>query len=139
MTMVICDTHALLFWTDRRERLSATALTTLEDGRAAGTLACSAISLWEIAMLCRKGRLVLPPGVTPADYMDLIVQALGLAVLPITPAIAARAESGIIPHGDPADRLIAATALVHGVPLVTVDQQLHQFCARNPALQGGEG
>ena len=76
-------------------------------------------------MLCRKGRLALPAGITPADYMDLIVQALGLAVLPITPVIATRAESGVIPHGDPADRLIAATALVQGAPLITVDQQLH--------------
>jgi len=123
--MIICDTHALLFRADRRERLSATALTALADGRAAGTLACSDISLWEIAMLCRKGRLALPAGITPADYMDLIVQALGLAVLPITVAIAMRAESGVIPHGDPADQLIAATALVQGAPLIAVDQQLH--------------
>ena len=123
--MIICDTHALLFWADRRERLSATALTALEDGRAARTLACSDISLWEIAMLCRKGRLALPAGTAPADYMDLIVQALGLAVLPITPLIAARAESGVITHGDPADRLIGATALVQGAPLITVDKQLH--------------
>jgi len=123
--MIICDTHALLFWADRRECLSATALSALEDGRAARTLACSDISLWEIAMLCRKGRLALPPATTPTDYLDLVVQTLGLAVLPITPVIAARAESGVITHGDPADRLIGATALVHGAPLVTVDQQLH--------------
>lgn len=123
--MIICDTHALLFWADRRERLSATALNALEDGRTAGTLACSDISLWEIAMLCRKGRLALPSGTTSADYMDLIVQALGLTVLAITPTIAARAESGVVPHGDPADRLIAATALVHRAPLITVDLKLH--------------
>lgn len=127
--MIICDTHALLFWADRRKRLSTTALNALEDGRKAGTLACSDISLWEISMLCRKGRLALPSGTTSAGYLELIVQALGLTVLPITSAIAARAESGMIPHGDPADRLIAATALVHGVPLITVDEKLH-------ALQG---
>jgi len=52
------------------------------------------------------------------------VQSLRLTVLPITPAIAARAESGIVPHGDPADRLIAATTLVYDAALITADEKL---------------
>jgi len=120
----ICDTHVLLFWADRPERLSPRAAETLREQRAAGALACCDISLWEVAMLCRKGRLALPAGTTPADYLHDIVTALGLEVLPITPTIATIAESGEIPHGDPADRLIAATALAHDAALVTVDEKL---------------
>jgi len=51
--------------------------------------------------------------------MEDIVDSLGLKILPLTPAIAALAESGIIPHGAPADRLIAA--LVHRALLITAD------------------
>lgn len=121
----LCDTHILLFWADRRERLSRAAREALEVGCAQGQLACCGISFWEIALLFRKNRLVLPLGYTPVVYMEDLVQALGLTVLPLTPAIAGLAESGIVPHADPADRLIAATALHHQIPLITADEKLH--------------
>lgn len=122
--MIICDTPVLLFWADRRERLSQVAREALEAGGSQGNLACCGISFWEIALLFRKNRLALPPRHTPLTYMDDIVCALGLAVVPLTPAIATLAESGIIPHPDPADRLIAATALHHRAPLITADEKL---------------
>lgn len=121
---IICDTHILLFWADRQDRLTPTARAALEAGLSAGDLACSDVSFWEIALLFRKNRLALPPQRTPASYMEDMVLALNLTVLPITPAIAALAESGIVPHGDPGDRLIAATALHHGAPLITADEKL---------------
>jgi len=124
VTLIICDTHVLLFWADRRERLSRVARKALETGGARGALACCGISFWEIALLFRKNRLVLPPGHTPVAYMDDLVCALGLTVVPLTPAIAALAESGIISHTDPADRLIAASALHHRAPLITADEKL---------------
>ena len=122
--LTICDTNVLLFWADRRDCLTVSAHTALDRGRAEGTLACAAISFWEIAMLFRKNRLVLPAQHTPTSYMEDIVESLGLTVLQPTPAIAALAESGIIAHGDPGDRLIAATALFHQAPLITADAKL---------------
>lgn len=121
----LCDTHILLFWADRRERLSRAAHEALEAGCAQGTLACCGISFWEIALLFRKNRLVLPLSYPPVAYMEDLVQALGLTVLPLTPAIAGLAESGIVLHADPADRLIAATALYYQIPLITADEKLH--------------
>lgn len=121
---IICDTHVLLFWADQRERLSQPARIALEAGRQAGTLACSDMSFCEMAMLFRKGRLRVPPPHTPASYMENIVAALQLAVLPVSPMIAALAESGIVPHGDPGDRVIAATALHYNAPLITADGKL---------------
>jgi PIN domain nuclease of toxin-antitoxin system len=122
--LTICDTNILLFWADRRERLSDNALKALQHGLAQRKLACSDISFWEIALLFRKGRLVLPVQHTPASYMEDIVQTLALTVLPLSPAITELAESGFVAHGDPADRLIAATALAHHAPLITADEKL---------------
>ena len=122
--LTICDTHVILFWADRPDRLSVSAQQYLDEGIAAGELACAAISLWEIAVLFRKKRLVLPAGYTPVSYMEDIIKALGLKILPLTPAIARLAESGIVVHKDPGDRLIAATALVCQARLITADEKL---------------
>lgn len=120
--MVVCDTHALLFWAAQPERLSQAAASILEAERESGNLACPDIVLWEIAMLATKRRIVIP--VSPADYIRDIVLALRLQVLPITPEIAELSQSGLFQHGDPADRLIAATAMHHRAPLVSGDEKL---------------
>lgn len=122
--LTICDTNILLFWADRRDRLTVDAQKALDNGRAGGNLACAAISFWEIALLFRKNRLVLPTQHTPTSYMEDIVASLGLNIIQLTPAIAALAESGIVAHGDPGDRLIAATAMAHQSPLITADEKL---------------
>jgi PIN domain nuclease of toxin-antitoxin system len=122
--LTICDTHILLFWADQPERLTSAAREALDKGRSSGILACAGISFWEIAMLFRKKRLILPAQHTPTSYIEDIVASLDLNVLPLTPAIAALAESGIIAHGDPGDRLIAATAMMHQAPLITADEKL---------------
>lgn len=123
--LTICDTHILLFWADRPDRLTVSAQKCLDASKAAGQLACAAISLWEIAVLFRKKRLVLPAQHTPTAYMENIILSLGLRILPLTPVIAGLAESGIVIHGDPSDRLIVATTIVHQALLITADERLH--------------
>ncbi len=119
---IICDTHVLLFWADAPHRLGASARTAIEQGLKDRNLACSDISLWEIAMLFAKGRL--RQDVDAVRYMDDIITAMAMEVLPVTPAIAVLAQTDIFPHKDPADRLIAATALHYKVGLITIDQNL---------------
>ena len=123
--LTIGDIHVLLFWADRPDRLTLPAQESLIAARNSGQLACAAISLWEIAVLFRKNRLILPPQHTSVSYMEDIVISLGLHILPLTPAIAGLAESGVIVHGDPGDRLIAATAIAHQALLISADEKLH--------------
>jgi PIN domain nuclease of toxin-antitoxin system len=119
---IICDTHVLLFWADSPERLSKEAKTVLEKGITENSLACSDISFWEIALLFSKGRL--RQDINPTQYMEDIIAAMSLEILQVTPAIAVLGQTDIFSHKDPADRLIAATALNHKIQLITCDKRL---------------
>ena len=74
-------------------------------------------------MLAARGRLDL--GADPALFMDKAIQARTLSVLPFTPHIAVLAQAEMFAHGDPADRIIGATALHYRAWLVTADERLH--------------
>jgi len=120
--VILLDTCILIFDALTPERLSTAARDALKRGEADGTLACADISLWEIAMLVNKGRL--NPGADSATFCRLALDARRVGVLPITPAIAMESTRVDLPQGDPADRLIAATAAAHNTPLVTIDERL---------------
>jgi PIN domain nuclease of toxin-antitoxin system len=121
---IICDTHIPLFWANSPSRLSSRAAAALEKGRHDGQLAIADISLWELALLHERGRLLLPEDVSAVEYVSRLLQALRLQVLPISADTAVLSRSALFQHGDPADRLIAATAL-HGCwPLITADEKL---------------
>ena len=118
----ICDTHVLAFWGLEPGRLAPRALEIMQRGRSTGSLACADISFWELAMLFARGRLI--PPIPPAEFIQILVQDLRLAVLSITPEIAVLSQSNIFPHKDPADRLIAATAIANRASLITADDKL---------------
>ena len=119
---IICDTHILIFWQDDPKRLSNTAQAAIDTALHDKTLACSDISFWEIAMLIHSGRL--RDDISPVRYMADLCLALSLTVLPITPEIASLSQEDFFHHKDPADRLIAATAIYHNAPLITADNKL---------------
>ncbi len=121
-TQIICDTHIMLFWQDAPERLSSKARNALEKGLQDNTLACSDISFWEIAMLIHSGRL--RNDISPVQYMADLCLVLSLTVLPITPEIVFLSQGDFFLHKDPADRLIAATAIHHNAPLISADTKL---------------
>ncbi|HPH03401.1 MAG TPA: type II toxin-antitoxin system VapC family toxin [Spirochaetota bacterium] len=95
----------------------------LQKHALAGNLRIAAISLWETAMLVAKDRLKLT---TEAEtWLSTAVTMPGLSVIPIDPAIAV--ESCSLPgdfHGDPADRLIVASARLIDATLITLDRQI---------------
>ena len=121
--MIILDTCVLIFDSLTPERLSKKAKETLNAEENHTNLCCSDISLWEIAMLINKGRL--QPGTDCLTYLQLVLAARQITVLPITPRIAYLSTSmPEINQHDPADRIIAATAKEHRAALVTADQKL---------------
>lgn len=118
--MTILDTHVWLWWIGDDPRLSSRARATIEASTEIGV---SAISVWEMATLERLGRLRLVP-----DIRTWVRRALGgdvVTSLPITPEIALAAGSLLPPFpGDPADRIVYATALMSDAELVTKDRRL---------------
>ena len=120
--MIVCDTHALVFDALAPKLLGSEAARVIENSHRSGDLACADISLWEIAMLMEKGRLQVDA--SAEDFLVAMIAARRLNILPVTPAIAALSASSNLPEGDPADRLIAATAISHGATLITKDERL---------------
>ena len=122
--MIVLDTHALVWWAVGDRRLSAPALRAIKAAVKAGGLFASAISVMEIATAVRRGRLTLS---VPVEQWLADLRALPeLRLAPVSAEIAALAGSfdgGM--HGDPADRIIAATARTLGAKLVTADERLH--------------
>jgi PIN domain nuclease of toxin-antitoxin system len=116
--MIILDTHIFVWLFLEPERIPAKINAAILDADALGL---SAISLWEIAMLTEKKRFNLREPLLTWLKRALLLDKLKL--LPITPEIAAK-SAGLPMHGDPADRLIAATAIEHNAALATVDRLL---------------
>ncbi|OGC16293.1 hypothetical protein A3J90_01035 [candidate division WOR-1 bacterium RIFOXYC2_FULL_37_10] len=88
-----------------------------------------AISLWEVSMLVAKNRIVLSKNTL--EWLTDAVSAPGLTVYPITPEVAY--ESACLPenfHGDPADRLIVATARALNGTLLTFDKKILEYGAK---------
>lgn len=114
--MVLLDTHVVHWWSAEPQRVSARASEVL-DG--ADGLAVAAISWFELAWLARHERIVVAVPIRSwLSGLAAQVRTIGL-----TPAIADTAVA--LPSSfpvDPADRLIFATAIEHGLPLVTKDQ-----------------
>jgi PIN domain nuclease of toxin-antitoxin system len=118
--VILLDTHVWLWLCLEPRRLSATAAGAIRRAVHRGGLAVASISLWEVAMMLARGR-VIPQG-TPEAWLAALIDRSGVIVRDITPAVAALAAHfpGDFP-ADPADRLIAATARAGGIALVSRD------------------
>jgi PIN domain nuclease of toxin-antitoxin system len=128
--VILLDTHALVWWVADAARLSARAKRAIRSALREGHVAASAISLFEIATAIRRGRLVL--AVPPEQWIADLRLLPELHFEPVSAQVAEVAGSfdEAVP-GDPADRIIAATAIALGLTLVTADKQLR----RAPRLQ----
>lgn len=126
MTVVVLDSHVIHWWSAEPDRLSRAAQVALSE---ADELAVAAISWFELAWLAAHERIILTvPSRSWLDRLAGQVRTIGL-----TPAVAhtAAALPSSFP-GDPADRLIYATALEHGVRLVTKDRRLRAYRHTRP-------
>jgi PIN domain nuclease of toxin-antitoxin system len=117
---LLLDTHIWLWSRMQPNRLSRRVAKALEDTR--NELWISPISIWEILILCRKGRLVL--GGDPPAWISSALAKVPFREAPLTHEVALATESIVLRHWDPADRFLAASAKIYGLTLVTADENL---------------
>ncbi|MEX2174223.1 MAG: type II toxin-antitoxin system VapC family toxin [Pirellulaceae bacterium] len=108
--MIVLDTHIWIWWVHNDPQLPLAYKRFILSEQSSG-LGVSAISIWEIAMLVSRGRLVLP--IACLDWLHRALGARGIRRLDLSPEIAT--DSVNLPgsfHRDPADRILVATARV---------------------------
>lgn len=121
--LLLLDTHTWLWLVGGAEPLKRPVLSAVEGAARRGRIRVSAISVWEVAMLQAKGRIRLAK-----DCLAWVQEALsapGTSLVPLTPEIAV--ESSRLPgefHGDPADRILVATARLLDATLLTRDERI---------------
>ena len=119
--MLLLDTHVLIWLDEGSPRLGKTALQIINESLAAGQLGVATISFWEIAMLVEKQRLVMK---TELDVWRSDLLQTGLLEIPLRGTTAIRAGQLPLFHGDPADRMIVASAIENGATLMTADEKI---------------
>jgi PIN domain nuclease of toxin-antitoxin system len=124
--VIVIDTHVLLWWVNDPSSLSAPAQGAIDAAMQTRSVHVSTISSWEIALLVERGRLRLA-----LDVRDWLCRCEALPFLSFVPVDNAIAVESVrlpdFPHPDPADRIIAATALSLGASLVTKDDKLRGY------------
>ena len=127
--LLLLDTHVWLWLVAGSSDLSTEVRDEIERAAGAGALRIAAVSLWEVALLAWRGRIVL--GKSIGLWLDEALAEPGPTIDQISPQIAA--ESYALPeafHRDPADRLIVATARVANATLMTRDRRILDYAAR---------
>ncbi|OGA50229.1 MAG: hypothetical protein A3F74_16665 [Betaproteobacteria bacterium RIFCSPLOWO2_12_FULL_62_58] len=121
--MIVLDTHALVWWVTDAPDLSAHARRVIRATVRRGPALASAISVFEIATAVRRARLQL--GVSLDQWLRDLRTLPDLRLEPVTADIAQLAGTleASLP-GDPADRIIVATAIELKAKLVTADDRL---------------
>ncbi len=117
---LLLDTQILVWSQLEPEKVPSRAAEALEDGK--NEMWFSPVSIWEMLQLIQRGRISVKGD--PFKWVDQVVGDLQEAVL--NRHVAAQSRRVEVPHNDPADRFIAATAQVYELTLVTADTKLRK-------------
>ena len=117
---LLLDTHVWIWSVSEPERLSRRVTKALDD--AQNQLWLSPVSIWEAWLLHRKGRLKIPEGFS--TWVTRALTATPLTEAPFTFEVAEALSAVNLPHADPADLFLAASAKAFGLTLVTSDRNL---------------
>lgn len=125
--MVVLDTHVLVRWTLDEARLSEPARLLCKEIPQTGGIV-SSISLWEIGIKVKRGRLEL--GLDLDDYVKRVRTLKGLEIVPVD--VEHWLGNLKLPwdHRDPADRTIVATAQLRDAPLISADASILAFYSK---------
>ena len=122
--MILLDTHVVVWLASDERRLSRAAKAAIDETRQSNSgLAISDFTLYELSLLSRKKEIGLV--ISLESFLSEVENRF--VVLPITGQVCVKALS--LPDGypkDPADRIIGATALVEGIPLITADREIRK-------------
>ncbi|MGD0664749.1 MAG: type II toxin-antitoxin system VapC family toxin [Rhabdochlamydiaceae bacterium] len=120
---IVLDTHVLLWLMDGNSILSTAFRKAVSFCQKHDGILISPITIWEIGMLVDKQRVQLE--MDCLDWVDQALESPGIVLMPITPRIAIQSTRlpGAI-HGDPADRILVATAHECNAVLITCDEKL---------------
>lgn len=124
---ILLDTHYWIWLqAGARHEFAKSALNAIDEASKSGNLLLSVFSVWELGMLESKGRVRLH---SPSEqWVREALAVPGLTLVPLTPEIAL--ASSYLPqpfHGDPADRIIVATARSLGARIVTRDRKILEY------------
>jgi len=123
---VVLDTHVFLWLINGEKDLSEKSKAIILKAREKGSIGLSAISLWEISMLCAHKRISLNQPCL--NWITRSLEGPGIVLCPLSPEIVV--ESSFLPEqfqGDPADRIIVATARIFSALLVTRDEKILKY------------
>jgi PIN domain nuclease of toxin-antitoxin system len=117
---LLFDTHIWLWYLLGDPKLSPQLQIIISDRK--NDLWLSPISIWETIVLAEKGRIKLQP--TTDQWINQALHTLSIREASLTHEIAILSRQIQLPHQDPADRFIAATAIYYNLTLATVDHHL---------------
>ncbi len=123
--MILLDTHVWVWWVSRHQSLSSNMERIIQQHQADG-LGVSIISCWEVAKLVELGKLSLTLPVL--DWLNQAVAYPGVQLLQLDFQVVV--ESTQLPgdfHRDPADQILVATARIHNLPILTVDNKILNY------------
>ena len=124
--MIVLDTHIWVWFTSNPELLSKAAKKAINVSMEQKAIFISSISAWEVALLAAKKRLKLTIDVT--DWITKSERLPFLQFVPVDNSVAVKSVNLPQPlHKDPADRIIIATAITIGAPVVTKDKKLLDY------------
>jgi len=120
---ILLDTHTWIWLINGQPKFSSKILKLINQAASANAIFVSAISVWELSMLESKERIILTQPVN--DWIKDALNAPGIQLIPLLPEISV--ESCRLPgnfHGDPADRIIVATARIKKLSIITKDKKI---------------
>lgn len=123
--MILLDTCTIIWDALDQTKLTDKAKAAITKADEHNALIISDISIWEISMLIKRARIEIDT--TAANFLNLFLESRNISVVSISPEIAELSTSfGSEINSDPADRIIAATSIIHNAQLVTADLNLRQ-------------